>query len=102
MSSFVISKQDYIKAGGFFAGLADQRITPACAGKSLPNSAHQQRWQDHPRLRGEKTLHCGGRNTETGITPACAGKRIQKLCFSAYRRDHPRLRREKTCSKIAF
>ena len=24
MSSFVINKQEYIKAGGFFAGLADQ------------------------------------------------------------------------------
>lgn len=35
MSSFVINKQEYIKAGGFFAGLADQRITPACAGKSI-------------------------------------------------------------------
>lgn len=54
MSSFVINKQEYIKAGGFFAGLADSgspplvrgkeysppytslfiRITPACAEKS--------------------------------------------------------------------
>ena len=54
MSSFVINKQEYIKAGAFFAGLADQRITPACAGKRSPYSAIFYISRDHPRLRGEK------------------------------------------------
>ena len=94
MSSFVINKQEYIKAGGFFAGLADQRITPACAGKSPKSTAKSLATTDHPRLCGEKQLKLlkkrvikgspplvrgkeGGLKITAGsirITPACAGK----------------------------
>ena len=55
MSSFVINKQEYIKAGGFFAGLADQRITPACAGKRKRLHIYVVTSRDHPRLCGEKS-----------------------------------------------
>ena len=94
MSSFVINKQEYIKAGGFFAGLADQRITPACAGKRLSLSPFMPYFWDHPRLCGKKgKLSIGirvnmgspplvrgkdrfayNKMVPSGITPACAGK----------------------------
>ena len=31
------------------------RITPACAGKSDPDGQHSGTWLDHPRVCGEKT-----------------------------------------------
>ena len=74
------------------------RITPACAGKSLPAVAHGLCCWDHPRMCGEKQTvlpiagkpvgsppHVRGK-VETltdffqnfGITPACAGKRLKR------------------------
>lgn len=35
MSSFVINKQEYIKAGGFFAGLAEQLNYPSYIGGTV-------------------------------------------------------------------
>ena len=73
------------------------RITPACAGKTRPDSGgHCCHW-DHPRMRGEdghvchtfphvagSPPHARGRRHEppsrarsTGITPACAGKTVK-------------------------
>ena len=75
MSSYVINKQEYIKAGGFFAGLADQRITPACAGKSLCVSEYFANViQTPPLARGKALKKCSSRFCSR-ITPACAGKR---------------------------
>ena len=90
-------------------------ITPACAGKSAGECQRPPCPQDHPRVCGEKLLHCcflgpasgsplrmRGKETPlasdeliAGITPACAGKRpcgssSHRLC-----RDHPRVCREK-------
>ena len=70
------------------------RITPACAGKSLPKLMKAHFLRDHPRLRGEKCRHsheiptlpgspplARGKGVNApdltkpvGITPACAGK----------------------------
>ena len=33
----------------------ENRITPACAGKSVCQAAHVLKLRDHPRMRGEKT-----------------------------------------------
>ena len=115
MSSFVISKQEYIKAGGFFAGLADQRITPACAGKRPAGAFFSRSAGDHPRLCGEKPenmrfsaifrgsppLVRGKEHSNatafmfTRITPACAGKRSVLLVVLFVCKDHPRLCGEK-------
>ena len=71
------------------------RITPACAGKSRSRHRLDSQNQDHPRLRGEKSLKKSRRPVSKGspplargkalssapapplgrITPACAGKR---------------------------
>ena len=72
-------------------------ITPAWAGKSVPEGARQFVFEDHPRVGGEKTAqksfgsqvigsppHRRGKaigvdlhHSEVGITPAQAGKRAQ-------------------------
>ena len=69
-------------------------ITPACAGKRLCQDADARKFEDHPRMRGEKDTalldrlkaegsppHARGKvrqqpSVESGerITPACAGK----------------------------
>ena len=93
---------------------AHHRITPACAGNSMQNSAVLRCLRDHPRLRGEQVhmfdLH---RHTQgspplargtvldgqkvydsVGITPACAGNSKSDAEFFMHIRDHPRLRGE--------
>ena len=91
-----------------------ERITPACAGKTLPIRARRRSFADHPRMRGED--HCRGRlvdgragspphargrlsrppstNGGSGITPACAGKTRGLGRESDRRADHPRMRGE--------
>ena len=74
------------------------RITPACAGKSLLNSISKDRFWDHPRVCGEKPPYlqkgpgqpgspprvrgkadrCDHSGRVSGITPACAGKRLKR------------------------
>ena len=71
--------------------------------------------QDHPRLRGEKSVQDEMRRNDwgspplargkehgpvpgrrpAGITPACAGKSMNFSFLLAFYRDHPRLRGEK-------
>ena len=71
-----------------------QRITPACAGKSVMDVLDELMDTDHPRLCGEKVSGCiarslpvgspppvrgkasspDARSTQMRITPACAGK----------------------------
>ena len=75
-----------------------QRITPACAGKSLRPWSGTCGVRDHPRVCGEKAQSCvetgnfagspprvrgkAGDQCQTlwpqGITPACAGKRTER------------------------
>ena len=79
---------------GCCVGVFSQRITPACAGKSLFMDIRSEYTRDHPRLCGEKLLYFSitalssgspplvrGKAGEeehiiatVGITPACAGK----------------------------
>ena len=74
------------------------RITPACAGKSRPGRGAGIPYKDHPRMCGEKRLdgfketggqgsppHVRGKGLQAqqeqraaGITPACAGKRLKR------------------------
>ena len=92
------------------------RITPAYAGKRYSAAGGSGRWQDHPRLCGEKRIFPSydsgmtgspppmrGKASGTfkslfssGITPAYAGKR--GLCHydTSRHKDHPRLCGEKT------
>ena len=92
------------------------RITPACAGKSLTATRAARSTGDHPRMCGEKWLkrktaakfigsppHVRGkvklvpeRGVTLGITPACAGKsRIRPRTAAAFG-DHPRMCGEKS------
>ena len=100
----------------------DDRITPACAGKTEPTTLYMTNVEDHPRMRGEDVFapfvppfergsppHARGRQVGLRgsplgewITPACAGK--TKLIDRLWRptRDHPRMRGEdfsETCGK---
>ena len=91
------------------------RITPACAGKSMPVAPAYSAGGDHPRVCGEK-VDCAvravskagspprvrGKDTlrtllrpATGITPACAGKSGTQQCRRRGTRDHPRVCGEK-------
>ena len=94
-----------------------ERITPACAGKSLLNLFLHLYSKDHPRLCGEKKKLFVSSLTSIGspplvrgkvitafvglgvgrITPACAGKSFRFFKFSSVKKDHPRLRGEKKC-----
>ena len=93
-----------------------ERITPACAGKSLERSMPITVAKDHPRVCGEKgpssyTSCCPSgspprvRGKEDigaelrkkgGITPACAGKSPAHAGKSSRPRDHPRVCGEKS------
>ena len=79
----------------------ENRITPACAGKRELSFDADDRYGDHPRMRGEKACkssicaqsmgsppHARGKAEQLlnsdlwkGITPACAGKSIFILYF---------------------
>ena len=91
------------------------RITPACAGKSEGRQDCTQRFEDHPRLRGEKRvyrpfncIHKGSPPLARGkvfagiivicvgrITPACAGKRDFEGVGSPLEKGSPPLARGK-------
>ena len=93
-----------------------ERITPAYAGKSVFYQSHFLRWQDHPRVCGEKVcsskrfvLPRGSpprmrgkavlrqcRQFAVGITPAYAGKRMPSSRRVKQEGDHPRVCGEKT------
>ena len=90
------------------------RITPACAGKTLPSWSHSGPSGDHPRMRGEDRLgspiwegsrgsppHARGRREgcvrdrfSVRITPACAGKTRRPSDLGVGATDHPRMRGE--------
>ena len=92
------------------------RITPACAGRSLRPSRAECSFQDHPRVCGEKLYRLHVKSSFIGspprvrgeaalriedlvpsrITPACAGRRHTHSRRSARSRDHPRVCGEKS------
>ena len=94
-----------------FPTLPAERITPACAGKTLRGFKTLDILKDHPRVcgenvRGHQAHRCRGGspprvrgkpydNDDTGkregITPACAGKTTMPGCSSATAGDHPRV-----------
>ena len=94
----------------------EDRITPACAGKSYIRLALLHPTWDHPRMCGEKQLvaelpktslgsppHVRGKVdlvavfiSRFGITPACAGKSVIWENVPGAFRDHPRMCGEKT------
>ena len=96
-------KRYYVHAG--------QRITPACAGKTLTLSNNSPQSQDHPRVCGENVkrlytrfLYSGSpprvrgkpllelyRRWSEGITPACAGKTLDSHSINDAIKDHPRV-----------
>ena len=91
------------------------RITPACAGRSLRPSRAECSFQDHPRVCGEKLYRLHVKSSFIGspprvrgeappamrapttlrITPACAGRRAQGLASKISTTDHPRVCGEK-------
>ena len=95
--------------------MRSQRITPACAGKSLSVSVVVHSVKDHPRVCGEKSPVLIGRGSLRGspprvrgkvpprdgfglilrITPACAGKRRLLQKGGITNEDHPRVCGEK-------
>ena len=58
------------------------RITPACAGKSLPGFRAVAVCWDHPRMRGEKHFGIDKRNGHRGSPPHARGK-VDELLTSA-------------------
>ena len=96
------------------------RITPACAGKTINNVSSSGSGRDHPRMRGEDTNaccafrstigsppHARGRlgpelldNAKWGITPACAGKTTTGSSVIKSPQDHPRMRGE-DCRQVS-
>ena len=96
------------------------RITPAYAGKSRAFLHRQARFEDHPRLRGEKMRQAQDQLESIGsppltrgkvlypdrlphqqrITPAYAGKRLRRVIRLVKPGDHPRLRGEKRCKAV--
>ena len=95
------------------------RITPACAGKTLPPHGSEQRFWDHPRVCGENSHRSLENLDQRGspprvrgkrcrssrklrlsrITPACAGKTGAEPLLPARARDHPRVCGENKHSK---
>ena len=73
----------------------DDRITPACAGKSVPWHRRGQFYQDHPRLRGETWELAHSRMSTAGSPPLARGKSIHLIIQRVSLWDHPRLRGEK-------
>ena len=62
------------KGRGGNSGPPAPRITPACAGKSLPALAGSRRTRDHPRVCGEKRLDHAGILAGQGSPPRVRGK----------------------------
>ena len=85
------------KANIYSISSSDQRITPACAGKSMLVSKYRRHFEDHPCVCREKPLtyvslvallgsplrvqgkafSCSQRRSCSRITPACAGKSVE-------------------------
>ena len=102
---------------GVWVGVRTGRITPACAGKTLPPAPRTTPEADHPRMCGEDYIsanrmkitigsppHVRGRRrslphpgVSLRITPACAGKTSFLSSSFPDWPDHPRMRGEDSC-----
>ena len=83
------------KEGNLKMKTTEQRITPACAGKSLPALLpYLNRLGSPPRVRGK--VHASTTLLfMLRITPACAGKRLTFSGTNIANHDHPRVCGEK-------
>ena len=83
------------KEGNLKMKTTEQRITPACAGKSLPALLpYLNRLGSPPRVRGK--VHASTTLLfMLRITPACAGKRLTYSVNRCRIKDHPRVCGEK-------
>ena len=99
-----------------------ERITPACAGKSIGETLLETIDRDHPRVCGEKQQMIADagkgmgspprmrgkaerrskRPQNPGITPAYAGKRLGLATRTSRERDHPRVCGEKACMQCTL
>ena len=62
--------------------LADLRITPAYAGKSVQQLLHSYNSRDHPRVCGEKTVMPVSSVPVTGSPPRMRGKGVVNVFVS--------------------
>ena len=103
------------KEDSLISGAKTVRIIPACAGKRPNRSANSHLSQDHPRMRGEKSIcsfvvsstpgsspHARGKGSvqkweksKLRIIPACAGKSSTVATGVRDLQDHPRMRGDK-------
>ena len=83
------------KVDGDTSGFDQKGITPAYAGKRYIVDLGDSRFQDHPRLCGEKFRRLRSLSSPFGITPAYAGKSQESESLISRTRDHPRLCGEK-------
>ena len=95
---------------------AQERITPACAGRSAAAGSATAAAGDHPRVCGEKSMSVSlmifllgspprvrgeavdqrGQPHMRRITPACAGRSRETFLESYNPKDHPRVCGEKS------
>ena len=100
--------------------LPDDRITPACAGRTGPRLLWKDRERDHPRVCGKNQSvfiaipPCSGSpprvreepdisspiHIYTGITPACAGRTKAVAQGRPRFKDHPRVCGKNETSRI--
>ena len=72
-----------------------ERITPACAGRSLRRIENRSRGEDHPRVCGEKSDRFRYCVLEVGSPPRVRGEVTGTGGCTRGRRDHPRVCGEK-------
>ena len=72
------------------------RITPAYAGKRLVWFRSEHFAGDHPRVCGEKLLHCLSLLPDMGSPPRMRGKVFRNLQTAVRTWDHPRVCGEKS------
>ncbi len=121
---FMTGSPPHVRGKGFFRRFRQHcdGITPACAGKSFCTLARSDRYQDHPRMCGEKLVHRTLQSPLPGspphvrgkvddlaerlktprITPACAGKSIYPFLYKFRTWDHPRMCGEKLSAVSEF
>ena len=75
------------------------RITPAYAGKRIPDAVCLWKFQDHPRLCGEKIGTGAAHTVPSGSPPPMRGKVLYGRDYLLQCRDHPRLCGEKQGQK---
>ena len=77
------------EAGPDLAALAEEGITPACAGRSDESSELQELEEDHPRVRGEKMWPWWMPGSLAGSPPRARGEGFAKYWLNWSRRITP-------------